>query len=127
MRPRIDCARTPLSPRVANCSRATNALRSRMRRSRNGPTPDLICPCSSAQPIGFHCSTRSQNASTHSFDARLPAPEVEQVHPPFGIEADHHMHGVVAAVRGHRIVGAAVDAQMLARRQLLDRRAASRP
>ena len=28
-----------------------------------GPTPDRICPVSSAQPIGFHCFTRSQNAS----------------------------------------------------------------
>jgi hypothetical protein len=37
-----------LSPRAANCSRATKAFRSRMRFSRNGPTPDLICPCSSA-------------------------------------------------------------------------------
>ena len=45
---------------------ATNALRSRMRSFRNGPTPDLICPCSSAQQMGFHASTRSQNASTHS-------------------------------------------------------------
>ena len=53
MRPRIDWARTALSPRAANGVRATKALRSRMRRSRNGPTPDLICPGSSAQPIGF--------------------------------------------------------------------------
>jgi len=31
-----------------------------------GPTPALICPFSSAQPTGFHSSTRSQKASIHS-------------------------------------------------------------
>jgi hypothetical protein len=33
-----------LSPRAANCWRATTPPHSRMRFSRNGPTPDLICP-----------------------------------------------------------------------------------
>jgi hypothetical protein len=42
--------------------------RSRIRLSRNGPIPALIWPVSSAQPIGFQRSTRSQNDSTQSAD-----------------------------------------------------------
>ena len=43
---------------------------------------------------------------------RLLAPQLEQVHAPLRIEADHHVHGVVAAAGSHGVVGGAVGAQV---------------
>ena len=120
MRPRIDCARTALSPRAANCWRATNAaaLAHALFEERADAGPDL--------PLLFRPADRPP--CEHEIAERLdpfvrggtPAPEIEQVHAPLGIEADHDMHRVVAAIGGHRVVGAAVDAKMLARRDILD-------
>src|SRR5580692_377428 len=47
---------------------AVKAFLSMARRVRNGPTPEVIWPCSSAQNNGFHLSTRSHQASTQTSD-----------------------------------------------------------
>jgi hypothetical protein len=61
MRPRMDCAHGLVAAAwelLAVCV----GVRSIARRSRNGPTPEMICPCSSAQNAGFHYLTPEEQA-----------------------------------------------------------------
>ena len=125
MRPRIDCARTALSPRAANGWRATKARRSRMRRSEERADAGLDLPAllgpADRLPLQHEVAERLDPLVRR----RLLAPQVEQVHAALRVEADHHMHGVVAAAGAHRVIGGAVGAQGPA--ESVRRRAASRP
>ncbi len=78
MRPRIDCARTALSPRVGKTRRATKAWRSRIRRSRKGPMPARIWPVSSAQSVGFHNPHEIAERLNPGIRGSLATPQIEQ-------------------------------------------------
>ena len=88
MRPRIDCARTALSPTRRELpprhERATLTLAPIEER----PDASLDLPASSAQPTGFHWMTMSQNALDPGVtEAVLTAPQIEQPEPVVRVHA----------------------------------------
>ena len=110
-------ARTALSPRAANCSRATNAERSRST-VQGTAEPDLICPCPSARRSASMRRTRSQSASTHGPAAARGARDRADTCAPR--RRGPPPHPPLVAIGGHRVIGAAVDAKVLARQHILD-------
>ena len=73
----------------------------------------LIWPCSSAQSSGLQRAP-DQNASIH-FSDDVCLREIEHIEAAFRVHADNDMHGIIAAVVGHGIIGGAVDRKRFAR------------
>jgi hypothetical protein len=82
---------------------AALAHRYRLLTSMPGVGPVLACTLIALLPELGGMSRKQVAAlvgvAPYAFESRgLLSPEIEQKHPPPLIDADHHMHGVVAAV-----------------------------
>ena len=100
MRPRMDCARTALSPRLTDCVGVTldcAALEERAH-ARND-LPVLLGP--ERRPPFFHQIAPSLDPDIGRF---LASPEIEQIHAVLGVDADNDVHRVIAPMRGDGVV-----------------------
>ena len=55
----------------------------------------IFCPLRAA---GFHCKTRTKSLDPH-IRRRLRPPQVENLHAPFGVDAEDDVNGVIASTR----------------------------